>query len=54
MAPAAALVLAAAFLDDVEHVAKFTTSEDAEKAIFGGNDVYVVHFYQGPNDGAHG
>ena len=50
---AAALVLAAAsaLYDDVEHVTKFTTSEDAEKAIFGDDaNVYVVHFYQGPND----
>ena len=49
----AALVLAAAsaLYDDVEHVTKFTTSEDAEKAIFGDDaNVYVVHFYQGPND----
>jgi hypothetical protein len=50
---AAALVLAAAsaLYDDVAHVTKFTTSEDAEKAIFGDDaNVYIIHFYQGPND----
>ena len=49
----AALLLAAAsaLYDDVEHVTKFTTSEDAEKAIFGDDaNVYIIHFYQGPND----